>query len=230
MNFPFMTSGKRYLALCSEVQAHAERCGRSPSSIHVITVTKGYPVEQITPIYEAGCRDFGENRVEEAAEKQPHFPDDVRWHFIGTLQSKKVNKVIGKYTLIHSVDEFTLAEKISHASEREGITTHILLQANTSGEESKQGLPATGWKKCFKQVLALPHIQVEGLMTMAPYTDNKGVIRDCFASLRHLRDELQELHAVPLPHLSMGMSHDYRLAIEEGATLLRIGSAICGSR
>jgi len=217
-----------YTQIRADVEAIARRCDRDPASITLVTVTKTHPLEDILPVYDAGCRDFGESRLQEALEKIPQAPQDIRWHFIGTLQSNKVRKAISRFALIHSVDSVELAAKISQISVEMGMTTPILLQANTSGEASKHGLPPDQWKQAFESLLALPGIDIQGLMVMAPLTEDESVIRRCFSELRYLRDELASYPGISssFRHLSMGMSYDYPIAIEEGATLLRIGSAI----
>ncbi len=192
--------------------------------VTVIAVSKRRTVEEIQKFYDEGYRHFGENRLDEALEKQQKLPSDIQWHFIGSLQRKKVSKVIGHFSLIHSVDSLELAQKISSSSAPQ--ITRILLQVNTSGESSKHGFTPDTIKTLFTQILSLPHLQVDGLMTMAPHTGDTQPIRSCFRALRLLRDQLQQLSGEPLPHLSMGMSNDYPIAVEEGATLLRLGSAL----
>jgi pyridoxal phosphate enzyme (YggS family) len=187
-----------------------------PKNVKLVAVTKNVPVEDISLVYELGCRDFGENRVQDALPKIEELPPDIRWHFIGTLQKNKVKKVVGNFALIHSVDSVELAQEIS----KQGIDTSILLQVNTSGEESKQGFTEDEFRRDLAMIQKMPYIQVKGLMTMAPLTEDVDQIRMCFRRLRELRDELG------LKELSMGMSHDYKIAIEEGATIVRIGSAI----
>jgi len=206
----------------------ARASGRSAADVTLVAVTKTIPWEKCSWLYALGHRDFGENRIVEALEKEGVAPADCRWHFIGTLQNNKVRKAIGKFSLIHSVDTFELAEKISQCSLDAGVTTAILLQANTSGESSKHGLTADDWKRCYEKVVDLKGITVQGLMTMAPETDDEKIIRRCFANLRVLRDELKSLfpEEAPMNHLSMGMSHDFPLAIAEGATIVRIGTAL----
>lgn len=219
-----MNPGDRYLELLNQIQKVCKRCGRDPASVQLIAVTKGHSWEESQSIAQAGCKDLGENRIPEMLEKKKLAPEDVQWHFIGALQRKKVNKVVGAYAFIHAVDSVVLAEKISSQSVSLGIKTNILLQANTSGEESKQGLSPDEWRDSFLYVASLPGLNVQGFMTMAPNTEDEDAIRNCFAKLRNLRDELQG--EVLLPHLSMGMSNDFSIAIEEGATLLRIGSLL----
>lgn len=215
----------RYCHLLASIQEIAVKCGRDPKDITLVAVTKGHSLEHVMAAYEAGCRDFGENRLQEVLGKMAQAPHDLRWHLIGTLQKKKVPKVVGTFALIHSVDTWELAQKISQHSEKSGVETPILLQANTSGEEAKHGLSPEGWKLVFEDAVKLPGISIHGLMTMAPLVEDKFCIRRCFSRLRELRDELQLTG-----HLSMGMTHDYPIAIAEGATLLRIGTAIFGER
>lgn len=223
-----MSVFEKYLFVKERINECAIKCGRNPSDIALVAVSKNFHWEHVFPAYKAGCRNFGENRVQEALLKIPQAPDDVHWHMIGNLQENKVKKAIGKFVLIHSVDSLELAKKISRHSQEADIVTSILLQANTSGEETKQGLDAEGWKKVFEDLIILPALNIKGLMTMAPFTEDEKKIRNCFAGLRTLRDSLSTMggNHVNLDHLSMGMSHDYPLAIAEGATILRIGSAI----
>lgn len=217
-----MTIIKNYQKVREEIASTAIKCERDPSSITLVGVTKQVDWQTASILYQQGLRDFGENRIAQALVKKGEAPSDCRWHFIGNLQKNKVNKVIGNFHLIHSVDSFDLAEKLSEASMQAGFTTNILLQANTSGEAAKHGLTSEEWKRCFDRIMGLKGIKVQGLMTMAPLTEDEEVIRECFSTLRRLRDELPG----NLPHLSMGMSNDYKIAIEEGATFLRIGSAL----
>lgn len=217
-----------YLRVKQRVAEIARNCGRDPNDILIVTVSKGHLWEETYSAYAAGCRHFGESRIQEALEKIPEAPQDVHWHLIGTLQSNKVSKAIGKFTLIHSIDTFELALKISQASQKAQIATSILLQVNTSGEKAKYGLSAEAWIPHLEKLVELPGIKLEGLMTIAPFVEDQDCIRQCFAKLRDARNEFQkrvEPKAV-LKHLSMGMSHDYAIAIAEGATILRIGTAI----
>lgn len=218
---------ERYQTVRQEIDEKALSCGRLPEDIHLVAVTKTHSFSHVLPAYEAGCRDFGENRLEEALEKGEIAPLDLRWHFIGNIQRKKVKKLIGAFHLLHGVDSFVLAEKISHLSTE--FPTSILLQVNTSGEASKHGFSPEALVEVFDQLASLSGVRIQGLMTMAPYTDDQLVVRQCFRYLRELRDRLAR-PGLPLAELSMGMSNDYLLAIEEGATLLRIGTAIFGSR
>jgi pyridoxal phosphate enzyme (YggS family) len=206
----------------------ATKWGRNPAEIELIAVSKGVAWAEVNGVYRQGCRHFGENRLQEALPKIEEAPDDVQWHLIGRLQTNKVKKAIGQFACIHAVDTPELAHKISQYSVEASCVTSILLQVNTSGEETKQGLDPKGWESAFRALLELPALHIQGLMTMAPLTEDVERIRQTFRSLRLFRNYLikQYGEAVTLPHLSMGMSHDYPIAIAEGATLLRIGSAI----
>lgn len=222
----------RYLHIKAHIAELAQQCGRKAEEITLLSVSKTFSASDILSAYEAGCRDFGENRVQEALDKIAASPNEIRWHLIGTLQTNKVKKAVGPFHLIHSVDSLELAEKIDLHSGNRGITTRLLLQVNCSGERSKHGLTPSQWKIRFEPLLTLKNISVEGLMTMAPLTEETQIIRNCFKTLREFREELNGMangRAV-LHHLSMGMSHDYPIAIEEGSTILRIGSAIFGKR
>jgi pyridoxal phosphate enzyme (YggS family) len=221
-----------YRQIEQKIRDKALACGRQPSEMTLVAVSKNFPLEAIQAVYQEGCREFGESRVQEAFQKIPLLPDDCKWHLIGTLQSNKVAKAISAFHLIHSVDHLGLAQKISQASQLKGIITPILLQVNTSGEVTKHGLSAEGWLSALESVNQLPYIRVEGLMTIAPYTHDQTHIRSCFRQLYTLRETWRNQMKNPTSfhHLSMGMSNDYLIAIEEGATLLRIGTALFGKR
>lgn len=202
---------------------------RDLNSVKLVAVSKYQPIEALRAVYEQGGRDFGESRVQEWLEKKEGCPQDVRWHFIGTLQKNKVNKIVGKTHLIHSVDSLELAQKISQATlERQLAPSSILLQVNTSAEPQKHGLSCEQWVEKWEEILELSGVAVKGLMTMAPLTQDEALISSCFAKLRCFREELQRRAggAAQMKELSMGMSQDYLLAIQEGATLLRIGRAL----
>lgn len=218
--------GEKYLRLCDDVAAHAAACGRSPGDIAIVAVTKAHPLDVIPQLYAAGCRDFGESRVQEFLPKKDAFTEPCRWHFIGSLQKNKASKIIGQCSLIHSVDSAELAEKISSLSVQSGCQTAVLLEVNTSGEASKHGFNKEELSLLFESLAFLPGIAIHGLMTMAPQGAPKAITAACFSCLRNLRDILAKSYSVPLPILSMGMSGDYTIAIEEGSTLLRIGSAL----
>lgn len=220
--------GRSYLIIKEKIKEIAKKCGRDSNEIKLVVVTKNCPIEAIQEVYKCGARDFGENRVQDVLEKISLLPQDIQWHFIGSLQNNKVNKVVGKFALIHSVDSLHLAKKINEESEKIGVITSILLQVNTSGEGTKHGLDEDGWRAVLDDVNKLNHVKVKGLMTMAPFTEDEEIIRSCFRKLRNFQDEMKQYVREPdiFEDLSMGMSNDYKIAIEEGATILRIGSAI----
>jgi hypothetical protein len=215
-----MTPSDRYQQLLDESAQIAIKSGRNPNEITLIAISKGVSIQNISSVYQTGCRNFGENRIQEAMPKMAEMPSDILWHMIGNLQSNKVRKAINSFALIHSVDTPEMVNQISHCSNEMGVQTRILLEVNTSGEPSKHGLTVESWRETFPSLLGLSGIRIEGLMTMAPYIAEEAIVRGCFSRLRLLGQEFS------LPHLSMGMSHDYRWAIQEGATMLRIGTAI----
>jgi pyridoxal phosphate enzyme (YggS family) len=210
-----------YKSILDDIQRIATESNRDPKDITLVTVSKTRSIDEMMLAYKQGCRDFAENRVQELIGKIDLMPSDVKWHLIGTLQRNKVNKVVGRVDLIHSVDTPKLAEAISEVSIREGVKTPILLQVNVSGEESKHGLSPLQWEGHLYEVLRLPGVEISGLMTMAPDTEDQELIQNTFSNLA----ELQKKWGIG-PHLSMGMSQDYPIAIKQGATLIRIGTAI----
>ncbi len=216
---------KNLRSVLDQIDAAAEQVGRKGEDIKLVAVSKGHTIEEMREAYFLGIRDFGESRVNEALEKMERLPSDIRWHFIGKLQKNKVSKVIGRFTLIHSVDSLELAERISLLSMREGLQTAILLEVNTSGEATKSGLSFEGWREVYSKLLDLNGVSLEGLMTMAPLTEDEATIRHCFSELKHCAEKLGE-RGGNLTTLSMGMSNDFPLAIQEGATLVRIGTAL----
>ena len=217
-----------YAAIKEEILNKALACERNPDEISLVAVSKGYSEESIQELYQLGQRQFAENRLVEGAQKIAVLPSDCVWHFIGHLQSNKLAKIISQFTLIHSVDNFAIAQKISQIAGKLDCSVSILLQVNTSGENTKQGLSAEEWETVLDDLNLLPNLCVEGLMTMAPFTREEPVIRKCFKKLAQLRDQWKGRmsNSEIFHHLSMGMSNDYLIAIEEGATLLRIGSAL----
>ena len=208
--------------------------GRDPSEVTLIGVSKVFPVEYAEAAVAAGLKDLGENRVQELMPKIERFSSldlDVNWHLIGTLQKNKVKYIIGKTSLIHSVNTVELAEEISKRSESNNVTTSVLLQANVSGEESKHGFAPHELKPAIDKIMAMPSIKVCGLMTMAPIEEYEGQAREVFAKTRVIYEDLKSYTGLESFNvLSMGMSQDYRSAILEGSTHIRIGTAIFGNR
>ncbi len=212
------------------IAAAAQRSGREASHIELVAVSKYQPAPRIRTITEEGLTLFGESRVQEATAKIPLLPAKLRWHFIGHLQSNKIRKALPFFELFHSVDSLDLALAMDRIAEEMGRFPRVLLEVNVSGEASKHGFSPKDLKASLDQLLRLPRLQVEGFMTMAPLSKDPETARPYFAQLRELRDEAARDFGIPLSSLSMGMSHDFEVAIEEGATLVRIGSALFGER
>ena len=218
----------RYEAVRRQVADAADIAGRDPSDVRIVAVTKTVGLDEIAQAVEAGVCDFGENRVQEFLGKYGLFPT-VDWHFIGTLQTNKVKDVVRRACLIHSVDSLRLLDEIDRRAGQAGVVQRVLLQVNVSGEASKHGFEPGELRDALVEASRLPHVEVRGLMTMAPFgrpEDSRWVFRE----LKELRDSLREmpLNGVELDELSMGMSSDYRVAVEEGATIVRVGRAIFG--
>ncbi|GCE14118.1 YggS family pyridoxal phosphate-dependent enzyme [Tengunoibacter tsumagoiensis] len=214
----------------STIAEAALRSGRQPDAITLVAVSKTRPLEAIQVAAQAGVRDFGENRVQEALQKIAAFPTP-RWHLIGHLQSNKANKVVGAFQFIHSVDSLHLALALQRQAEKLQIRQSILLQVNISGETSKEGMQPDEVPGLARQIVALPNLEVQGLMTIAPRVEEPETVRPIFRALRILRDQLQqEIPDSSWSQLSMGMTDDYCVAIEEGATIVRVGRAIFGER
>jgi len=196
----------------------------------IVGVTKTFGPDMVDALFEAGVENVGENRIQEFLEKKPRVTHPCRWHLVGTLQRNKVTKAIGQFDLIHSVDRLELAETLSRLGEERGITTRILLEVNTSGEETKHGFTPVDVVEAAARIAPLPSLSLEGLMTVGPLTDDPAAVRRSFERLRTLRDWAQTGLDAPLLHLSMGMSDDFEIAVEEGATMVRLGRVLLGER
>jgi pyridoxal phosphate enzyme (YggS family) len=222
------TVASRYEAVRRQVADAADCVGRNPDEILIVAVTKTHGIDVIRQACEAGISEFGENRVQEFLGKCGLFPT-ANWHFIGTLQTKKAKDVVGKACLIHSVDSVKLLVEISKRAEAIDVVQPVLLEVNISGEASKHGLAPSDVREALIEASHLPGVAVKGLMTMAPFGRPEDA-RWVFRELRELRDSLREmpLNGVELHELSMGMSNDFRVAVEEGATIVRVGGAIFG--
>lgn len=212
--------------------AEAEaRAGREPGSVSLLAVSKTFPPEDVAQAYSAGQRIFGENRLQEAMEKMPKLPSDCRWHLIGPLQRNKVRKALEQgFALIEAVHSQRLAETISRIAGELGVVAPILLEVNIDDEQSKHGFSPDELRQAWPELVQLPHLDIQGLMCIPAPVDSPEEARPAFAALRHLAEELRARGPLPLPTLSMGMSHDFTVAIEEGATHVRVGSAIFGGR
>jgi len=210
----------------------AVRSGRAPEDIQLVAVTKTQSVETLENAYAAGVRTVGENRVQELTAKWPSFEDRFEWHIIGHLQTNKVKYIIDKVALIHSVDSLKLAQEISRQAAKIGKVMPVLIQVNPAEEETKFGLSTDEVETLVREVAVLPGIKIQGLMTIAPFVEDEGLLRKVFSDMRRLFDHLKDaaIPGVEMKHLSMGMTHDFEIAIEEGATMVRIGSGIFGER
>jgi len=209
----------------------AERAGRRADEIILVAVSKTFPAEAMRAAYEAGLRHFGENRVQEFEAKQPALAGlDATWHLIGHLQSNKARRAAHLFDRVDSVDSPSLAQKLDSAAAAEGKRIPILIEVRAGDEPSKSGVAESDLHALAEAIAPLAHLELLGLMTIPPYFDDPARVRPFFAKLRSLRDALSRTTARPLPVLSMGMSHDFEIAIEEGAIEIRIGTALFGER
>lgn len=212
------------------VEKACHRVGRGPEEITLIAVAKTFPGSVIREAFGAGLLDFGENYVQEMCQKQEELRDiEVRWHFIGHLQKNKVKSVIDSVHLIHSVDSLSLGSEISRRAQAMNRNVPVLIEVNTSGEKSKFGVDVHEAAILAKGLMALPNISVNGFMTIGPFLPDPESSRPAFRALRAVRDSIQQ-EGIKIPHLSMGMTNDFEVAIEEGATFIRVGTAIFGAR
>ena len=217
----------------TKVQEAALRAGRNPEEIRLVAVSKTKPVEMVAEAFEAGQRIFGENYIQEAVEKIQRLEEkDIQWHFIGHLQSKKSKYAAGNFELIHSVDSLKLATEINKQAAKKGVLQNILIQVNTSGEESKSGTTEVEVVQMIREIAELKHVAIKGLMTMPAFFDDPEGARPFFKQLRQIKERIETLVIpnVEMKELSMGMTGDFEVAIEEGATLVRVGTAIFGPR
>jgi len=212
------------------IAAAAARAGRDPGSVELVAVSKAYPPIAVMEARASGHKVFGENRVQELVTKAPQVSSDVKWHLIGHLQRNKVRKVLPLVELIHSVDSVDLACAIDRVAMEMGTAARVLLQVNVAKEASKFGFESDNLLAVLDRLLELSHLEISGLMTIAPLAESAEQSRPYFLQLRELRDEIERRVGVSFPDLSMGMSGDYEVAIEEGATHVRVGSAIFGQR
>lgn len=209
-----------------------ERSGRNPEEVTLIAVSKTKPVEMLQEVYNEGIRDFGENYVQELADKIEIMPKDIRWHMIGHLQRNKVKYLVGKVACIHSVDSLRLAEVINERSIKLGVVTKIMAEVNIAGEESKFGFTRDGVFDFAEKVSTMEGVKLVGLMTSAPYVNDPEENRQYFRGMKSLSVDINEknINNINITELSMGMTNDYIVAVEEGATHVRVGTAIFGAR
>jgi len=212
------------------ISAACARVGRDPATVELMTVSKGHPAEVVCAAAELGLSLFGENRIQEAKAKIGLCPNRLRWHLIGHLQSNKCRDAVSFFAMIQSVDSLALAQEINKWAEKYAKTMPVLIEVNVAGESSKFGYTPERVLSELKEINALPKIEVHGLMTVAPFAQEAEKVRPVFRRLRELKGECEEILGAPLPQLSMGMSGDFEVAVEEGATMIRLGSAVLGPR
>jgi pyridoxal phosphate enzyme (YggS family) len=213
-----------------QIAQAAAKVGRKADDIELVAITKTHPAEKIREAVEAGHTLFGESRVQEARAKIPELPSNLRWHFVGHLQKNKIRHALPLFEMIHSVDSLALAEDINRIAEEEGMHPRVLLEVNVAGEGSKFGFDPEKLGNEMEALLALPRLSIEGLMTIPPIAEEAEASRKYFVDLRELRDALEQDFDLNLQQLSMGMTNDFAIAVEEGATLVRVGTAIFGER
>ena len=214
------------------IQEACKKANGSRDEVTLIAVSKTKPISMLKEIYDLGVRNFGENKVQELCEKHPQMPEDLNWHLIGHLQRNKVKNIIDKATLIHSVDSIRLAETIEKEAAKKDLIVDILMEVNVAEEESKFGLKVEEVIPAVETIATFPHIRIRGLMTIAPFVENPEENRSIFARLQKLSVDIRSknIDNVNVDILSMGMTNDYQVAIEEGATMVRVGTGIFGAR
>ena len=227
-----MSVCENYLAVEEKVKEACRRAGRNRDEVTLIAVSKTKPMSMIEELLPLGVVDFGENKVQELTAKEEALPSGLHWHMIGHLQSNKVKYIVDKAYLIHSVDSLRLAEAVSQEAVKKGVTANILIEVNVAGEDSKFGVAPEETAALAEAISKLPNIAVKGLMTIAPFVENAEENREVFRNLRKLSVDIEEkkFNNVTMAVLSMGMTGDYEVAIEEGATMVRVGTGIFGER
>ncbi len=220
----------RLQAIRDRITAAAQRCGRDLASIELLAVSKTFPVEAIREAVDAGQMYFGENKVREILAKAPQLPANLQWHLIGHLQSNKVRKVLPLVKAIHSIGSLDLARDVDRIAGELGLFPQVYLEVNLAAESSKHGFSAEQVRDSLEALYAFKRLEIQGLMCIPPFDPDPTLSRPYFTKLRELRDELEQRGGALLPRLSMGMSHDFEIAVEEGATIVRVGSAIFGER
>lgn len=213
-----------------QIAGAAAKAGRSIDEIELVAISKTHDAEKVREAYEAGQSLFGESRIQEARAKIPELPSSLRWHFVGHLQKNKIRHALPLFELFHGIDDVDLARDMNRIAEEEGMHPRILLEVNVAGEGSKFGFRPEKLRAEMELLLALPRLTVEGLMCIPPLAKEAETSRKYFVGLREFRDTLEKEFRVKLPQLSMGMTNDYQIAVEEGATLVRVGTAIFGER
>ena len=216
----------------NNIRSACERAGRGREEVTLIAVSKTKPISDLMEAYDAGIRVFGENKVQELTEKIEKMPDDIHWHMIGHLQRNKVKYIVGKVDLIHSVDNMELALEINKRAEKAGVIQDILIEVNIADEDTKYGIPSEKTEELYVNIAKLPYVNVRGLMCIAPNVENAELNRQYFVKLRKIFVDITNkiVHNIRVDVMSMGMTGDYQVAIEEGATMVRVGTGIFGAR
>jgi pyridoxal phosphate enzyme (YggS family) len=214
----------------SQIVDAAQKSRRSPDEIELVAISKTHDADKVRAAHDAGQTLFGESRVQEARAKIPELPSSLRWHFVGHLQKNKIRHALPLFELFHGIDSVDLARELNRVAEEEGMHPRILLEVNVAGEGSKFGFNPAALRSELETLLALPRLTIEGLMTIPPLAEEAEASRKFFVDLRELRNALEKEFDMKLPHLSMGMTNDFTIAVEEGATLVRVGTAIFGER
>lgn len=229
---PAVDVKRRLAALEERIAAACSKAGRERSSVTLVAVTKTHPAETVVAALEAGITDIGENRVQEAAAKKPLVKLPCRWHLVGSLQTNKVKKALELFDIIQSLDSRHLAEELDRRAAQSGKVAPVLVEVNTSAEPSKHGVRPDALADLAAAVLDLPHLRLDGLMTIGPglAIEDPEASRSCFRLLAQLAEQTRQRFSIPLPHLSMGMTSDFAVGIEEGATIIRVGTALFGPR
>jgi PLP dependent protein len=213
-----------------QIAQSAAKAGRAADDIELVAITKTHEAERVREAVDAGQQLFGESRVQEARAKIPELPSALRWHFVGHLQKNKIRHALPLFELFHSVDSLALGQEMNRIANEEGMHPRVLLEVNVAGEGSKFGFKPATVRAEMESLLALPRLSIEGLMTIPPLAAEAEAARTVFVQLRELRDALEKEFDLKLPQLSMGMTNDFMVAVEEGATLVRVGTAIFGER
>ena len=221
-----------YRQVLKNIQDACQAVGRDPKEVTLVAVSKTKPVEMLQQVYDAGARVFGENKVQEIMDKYDHLPGDIRWQMIGHLQRNKVKYIVDKVDMIHSVDSYRLAQTIETEAAKKNVAVSVLLEVNVAEEESKFGLKMDEVLPLVQQISELPHVQVKGLMTIAPFVSNPEDNREIFRKLKKLSVDIEakNINNTTMSVLSMGMTCDYMVAVQEGATMVRVGTGIFGER
>ncbi|MDO4623287.1 MAG: YggS family pyridoxal phosphate-dependent enzyme [Eubacteriales bacterium] len=221
-----------YREIRRKIDEACRRVGRDPEDVLLVAVSKTKPEEDIQTLYDSGVRDFGENYIQELKQKMEDLPGDIRWHMIGHLQRNKVKYIASRVSMIHAVDTLELAKTIEKEGTKNNRVIPVLIEVNVAGEDTKFGVAPEETESLIRQIAGLPHVHVEGLMTSAPYVTDAECNRSVFAQLKQLSVDIEQknIDNTCMHVLSMGMTNDYEIAVEEGSTMVRVGTAIFGER